>query len=299
MVEEKEVHVFAVGDRVLLRSIEFDENTTTAISPEDIETIRLHGYISRKYISIPVENLEYVGRRRCTRCKGTIIGEVFHFAGSIDEFYCLDCFMARFFVCNRCNKTFRLAEVNTHSGEKYCMICIQDLEKVYVNIMPPTKEDAESLIFSIYNVPFKGDVKETPYIRRCAIEFNVDDYGMYEIYSQVGELRYDFPIRVYGLMDRPEYQIKVDTKMDEKISDLLLKLFGDKKMRTEGHVGVVRELSIGFSYQIRQNERDKIVEFLRELNKIDYRPKEKSARVFSSKFQEEILKKLEGNACVV
>ena len=293
MVEEKEVHVFAVGDRVLLKSSEFDENTTTAISPKDIETIRINGAISRKYTSIPVKDLEYIGRRRCTGCRETIIGEAFHFAGPVDEFYCLDCFMTRFFVCHRCNKTFRLAEVNTHAGEKYCRVCIQDLEKVNVNILPPTKEDAESLVFSIDNVPFKGNVEETPDIRRCAIEFNGDDYGMYEICSQVGELRYDFPVRIYGLKDRPEYQVKVDTEMDDKINDLLRKLFDDKKFYTEGHVGVVRELSIGFSYQIRQNERDKIVEFLRELNKIDYRPKEKSTRVFSSKFQAEILKKLE------
>lgn len=167
-------------------------------------------------------------------------------------------------ICNFCGKKF---EGNEEELE-ICYNC-RKKSKVIIKARNSFYHEIDEIIKKI--TPEMNEKEREKIITIATTEktynnFNYKDYYLYDIILEVGEVK--FPIYIYGLIDRQEYEIRCTEDILKKLNKL--KLANNNKMKTpKGEVNILIEEDevkrLGISLDLRKNYRDFCIELIRKI----------------------------------
>ncbi|MCF8356258.1 MAG: hypothetical protein K9H48_17545 [Melioribacteraceae bacterium] len=168
--------------------------------------------------------------------------------------YCEDCFEERFNYCSRCDTLiYREHTQWDEDGDPYCDDCYDTSYDCDCPNNPDVYSEDRQLIKTLSNNWIHG-IKEAKY----KLKINQSDHFLQEIQIKTGLI--DYPLYLYGLVDREEYQIKASENIIDQVNR-----FAEENNWELNIVPDTGTNRLGISKSIRANHLDSIVKLIKEV----------------------------------
>lgn len=176
-----------------------------------------------------------------------------------DRTICESCFNEHYGTCEACGVNLHRDQLfSNDNGYDYCEGCYEsDDDKIHIESREANEDDIDNVVYLLLN----SLKRKNP--------FNPRDSFLREIAEKIGEV--ENPVYLFGLRDRPDYEISVTPALYERIKHCIMDFMGQEYLAIWSSVApvIVRDCknryAIGFSKNLRENYQEWICEFIQDI----------------------------------